>query len=97
MESGIIVNRPDLARDFRGKAVALPAGRVILITTEGLRDRQVVIIRNVGKDVVYLGGSDVSEENGFPLFAKEVIVLPSSKEVFAISPKKDGEVRLLEG
>ena len=89
-------NVPDLARILRSKKVSLSAGQVVLVTTEGLYDRQLIIIRNIGKDTVYLGDTDVSTDNGFPLYVNEVIVLPTKKEIFAIS-EKDGELRVLEG
>jgi len=96
MNPKFIRNVPDYSRNLVAKAVPLPAGQVVKITTDGLRDRQLVIIRNIGKDTVYLGGADVNDTNGFPLFVKEVIVLASRRDVFAYT-QKDGEVRVLEG
>lgn len=96
MKPRFIRNVPDYARNLSAKAVPVPANTVVKVTTDGLHDRQLVIIRNIGKDTVYLGSSDVNDTNGFPLFVNEVIVLSSKKDVFAYS-KKDGELRVLEG
>jgi hypothetical protein len=87
---------PDLSRILHSKKVDIPSQQVVKITTEGLFERQIVIIRNVGRDTVYLGDVNVSPETGFPLFVNEVIVLPTKKDIFAYS-KKSGELRVLEG
>ena len=89
-------NVPDLARNLTSKQIIVPAGTVVQVTTPKIRDRQIVIIRNVGKETVFLGNSDVDSTKGFPLFGNEVIVLPSKKEVFAYA-EKDTELRVLEG
>lgn len=96
MKPKFIRNVPDYGRILHSKAVPLPANKVVKVTTDGLQDRQLVIVRNIGDDTVYLGNSDVNDTNGFPLFSKEVIVLTSKKDIFAFS-KKDGELRVIEG
>ena len=96
MNPRFIRNVPDYGRNLSAKAVQLQANTVVKITTDGLHDRQLVIIRNIGSDTVYLGDADVDDTKGFPLFVKEVIVLSTKKDVFAYS-KKQGELRVLEG
>jgi hypothetical protein len=55
------------------------------------------LIRNMGPDDLYLGGADVSEENGYPLHSGQSIsMLHGDKAGYAISTGTS-DVRLMPG
>jgi hypothetical protein len=68
----------------------------IKITSDKVRNRSFLIIRNWGKSTVYIGRENVNKANGFPLLPREVIVLALQGDWYAFCDKK-AEIRTIEG
>ena len=68
------------------------------LPTTALGKRRSMLIQNTGTDVVYIGGSDVTTANGFPLYLRGVIRIDVADdvEIFGIASATQA-VRLLEG
>ena len=61
------------------------------------RNRQSVIIRNLaGGADAYVGGSDVTTANGFPLAQGESISIDGSGAVYAVTASGTASFRVLE-
>ncbi|MBR1173908.1 hypothetical protein JQ617_08080 [Bradyrhizobium sp. KB893862 SZCCT0404] len=64
------------------------------IVPEAARDT--VMIRNIGSNTVYVGGSNVTSSTGFPINAGEALTLESTIDVYAITASGTSVVAILE-
>jgi hypothetical protein len=65
-----------------------------------LDGRHAMVITNMGADIVYIGDSDVTTSNGFPLFPQDTLRIEfdptSSVGVFACTSGTNVQVRVVE-
>ena len=69
------------------------------IPTTALSKRKSILIINISSVVVYIGASDVTTSNGFPLYPRAIIHLSieDNISVYGIVASGTGELRCLEG
>ncbi len=65
-----------------------------------LNNRHAMVVTNTGADIVYIGASDVTTSNGFPLFSQDTLRIEfdptSSVGVFACTSGPNVQVRVVE-
>ena len=59
-------------------------------------DREILAIYNASDVTIYVGGSDVSTANGFPIATTKYIVIPAVKNIYAVCGSAGKSIRLLE-
>ena len=87
----ILTKNPKSSNIVLGSAVPLPAS--------ALSGRILLIIFNNSTDIIYIGGSDVSTSNGYPIYPHSSLSLTveDTAVVYGVSAGATSDVRLLEG
>jgi len=58
--------------------------------------REILIIYNASDVTIYVGGSDVSTSNGFPIASTKYLIIPAVSSIYAVCGSASKSIRLLE-
>jgi len=58
--------------------------------------REILAIYNASDVTIYVGGSNVSTANGFPIASSKYIVIPAVSDIYAVCGSAGKSIRLLE-
>lgn len=67
-----------------------------LLPAEAVENRQYLIVYNGSGATIFIGGSNVTVNNGTPLADSKYMIIPASEGVYACCGSAGKEVRLLE-
>ena len=59
-------------------------------------DREIIGIYNASNSIIYIGGADVTVNNGFPIASSKHIIIPAVKNIYAVCGSAGKSIRLLE-
>ena len=84
---------------FEHGAIIVPDDEAVKIPTKALPSRDVICLYNMSNKTIYIGNSEVTKDNGFPIHSKSSITLEISAQskIYAICENGTAEVRYLEG
>lgn len=72
------------------------ANQAYLLPSSEQINREIIAIYNASDVMIYVGGSDVSTSNGFPIASTKYIVIPAVNNIYAICGSAGKSIRLLE-
>ena len=81
------------------KSTVIPVGSSGAVEVRGTAERHAMLLKNNSSVDIYLGGSNVSTANGYPLTAGEVLPVDLGQRgrIFAIAESGSGnDLRILE-
>lgn len=58
--------------------------------------REILAIYNASDVTIYVGGSDVTTSNGFPIASTKYIVIPAVNNIYVVCGSAGKSIRLLE-
>jgi len=58
--------------------------------------REILAIYNASDVTIYVGGSDVTTSNGFPIATTKYIIIPAVSDIYAVCGSANKSIRLLE-
>ena len=96
-EGGKLIQTLQLRYGLKTQEVSVTTSATALPTTPYSKRRS-LLIQNAGTAVIYIGGSDVTTANGFPLYPRGVLRVDAADDVtiYAIAGSTQA-VRVLEG
>lgn len=74
-------------------------GTATIIPTTALSGRHLVYIFNNSNDIIYIGASDVTTSNGYPIYphGQFVFQIDENIDIYGISAGTNSDIRILEG
>ena len=59
-------------------------------------NREILAVYNASDVTIYIGGSDVTTGNGFPVASTKYMIIPAGADVYAVCGSDSKSIRLLE-
>lgn len=72
------------------------ADQAYLLPSSEQVSREILAIYNASDVTIYIGGSDVTTANGFPIASSKYIVIPAVSDIYAVCGSASKSIRLLE-
>lgn len=72
------------------------ADQAYLLPSSEQTSREILVIYNASDKTIYVGGSDVSTANGFPIASTKYLVIPAVSNIYAVCGSANKNIRLLE-
>ena len=83
--------------DTKSQAFTLTLGNTpYLLPGSEQTDREILAIYNASDSIIYIGGADVTVNNGFPVASSKYFIIPAVKNIYAICGSAGKSIRLLE-
>jgi len=72
------------------------ANKPYLIPSYPLLERKTLIIHNTTDEIIYVGGSDLNNENGLPIKSGDYFITSLSNNVYALCGTDGQQIRIVE-
>ncbi len=84
---------------FVSTSITVGTSAAVLLPATAATNRRSMSIHNNGSEIVYLGGSNVTSTNGYPLAAGDSIPIDinANAKIYGRTSANSSNVRLLEG
>ena len=67
-----------------------------LLPSSEQASREILAIYNASDVTIYIGGSNVSTANGFPIASSKYIIIPAVSNIYVVCGSASKSIRLLE-